>query len=188
LQKHGVVTPTLFADRFLAWPAGRTLDLASGERVWVRPVTGADRATSPGWAQRCAMLLGVSHPHLVEMVDFGPAGREGAFEAFGGGALQPCWKARDAATARALLSAVAFLHARGCRAGRLSWGQIVQRGGGPALVPDEETGMPLEPDDAPGPSAARARIVAEETGRLERLLASCHGASRAASQIGRAHV
>ncbi len=124
----------------------------------------------------------MSHPHLVEMVDFGPAGREGGFEAFTGGPLQPCWKARDAVTARALLSAVAFLHTRGCRAGRLTWSQVVQRGDGPALMPDEETGMPLEPDDAPGPSDARARVVAEEAARLERLLASCHGASRTASR------
>jgi len=175
LQKQAVVTPTLFADRFLAWPGGRALDLSSGQKVWVRPVAPVDGAPAAAWARRCATLSALWHPHLVEMVDFGPAGREGGFEAFTDGPPQACWRGRDAATARALLSAVAFLHARGWRAGRLTWSQVVHHGGGPALMPDEETGMPLEPDDEPDPSVARARILAAEAERLERLLASCHG-------------
>ncbi|RPJ71472.1 MAG: hypothetical protein EHM24_12300 [Acidobacteria bacterium] len=169
------MTPTLFADRFLAWPGGRALDLSSGQKVWVRPVAPVDGAPAAAWARRCATLSALWHPHLVEMVDFGPAGREGGFEAFTDGPPQACWRGRDAATARALLSAVAFLHARGWRAGRLTWSQVVHHGSGPALMPDEETGMPLEPDDEPDPSVARARILAAEAERLERLLASCHG-------------
>ena len=155
----------------------------------MRPVCREGKSAGVEWAGRCAALSAMWHPNLVEMLDFGTAGREASFEALGCESPPARWKERDAATARALLAVVGWLHARGCRAGRLSWSDVVRTGEGPALVPSEQTGMPLAPEEAEDGDTERCRAVRDDIEQLNHLLDACHVSPRdppaARHEVGR---
>jgi DNA-binding NtrC family response regulator/tetratricopeptide (TPR) repeat protein len=159
----GVMTPVLFADRFLVGPSERVVDLGTGEPVWIRRLAFTDHETRDAWLARAAALSALSHPHLVALADFGAAG-SGYFEAW------HCpppphapWRDRDAPTASALQSAVALLLAHGIGAGALRWAHVIDHGGRLAYWP--------------GGCEGRATTVREgdEVSCLNRLLESCAG-------------
>lgn len=157
---------TIFADRFLPRGDDRALDLATGQLVSLRAVSPGDRAAELAWTARCGALSSMCHPHLVGVVDYGLAGRGHLFEALAAVCPGTPWRARDAATARALHSVVAFLHAYGRSAGCLAWSRVVEREGRPVLLPDAGTGAPW---DRSGGGADEGACSAREVSRLVRL-------------------
>jgi len=159
------MAPQLFADRFVVLQSDEAIDLATGESVWIRPVALGDRLGQADWLMRCAALSGLSHPHLVALVDFGAVGRAGHFEAWACPAAHPGWKVRDEGTAIAVSDVVSFLMSRSLSPGRLRWPSVIDVAGRPALLPTDETGVPLGADDEAGLEHCAAQ--------LERLLASC---------------
>src|SRR5215212_7326791 len=72
----------LLADRFV--PLARTLhlDLATGDRAWLRLEPATPVADGLRWAERCAALTSLWHPGMAECLDFGPIGSERRFEAY----------------------------------------------------------------------------------------------------------
>ncbi len=171
-----VMEPLLFADRFFVTQPEQAIDLATGDPVWIRRVSLANRRAQDAWLRRCAALSALSHPHLVPLADFGPAGQASCFEAWVCSHPPSRWKARDPFTAASLTEVAAFLMSRGLAPGRLQWASVIDRSGRLALMPDDETGLTLAEDrdgDIAGErSAAR---LARQARRLEALVADCGG-------------
>ncbi len=138
--------PAVFADRFLVAPSGETLDLATGEAVWLRRVSPAGRVQVDPWLSRCAALSAFWHPNIVPLADYGAVGRDGFFEAWACPRGARRWKRRDESAARAVAAAVAFLSSRALSAGRPAWRAVIDLGGRPALLPGEGIGLPIEPE------------------------------------------
>jgi DNA-binding NtrC family response regulator len=155
----------LVADRFLVVRQEEGIDLGTGERVWLRPVTPGSRLEQDAWLCRCAALSGFWHPHVVSLVDYGAVGRSGFFEAWASPAAPVGWRGRDAATARAVGSAVNALVSRSLTVGSVHWRHIIDLSGQPAFLPTDATGFALDGDGV----VERGRCVFE----LERLLSAC---------------
>jgi DNA-binding NtrC family response regulator len=172
----------LFADRFLSAGPARAFDLASADWVTLRVLPAAPRPEVEAWSRRCDGLLTISHHALVGLVDFGLVGPTDRFEAWAGLEPRMAWNRRDSATRSALVGVVACLASRGMAAGRLQWSSVVEIDGRPALLPDQETGMPLEEPAGPavGGRAPRHSIAARQMARLARLLAACEPQPRSA--------
>jgi DNA-binding NtrC family response regulator/tetratricopeptide (TPR) repeat protein len=149
----------LFADRFLMVSDAEAIDVATGRRTWIRPMAFDDRASLESWLVHCSTLLELVHPGLVPLADFGPAGRAGYFEAWECPAPHRGWRARDAATAEALASAVGLLLSHDLVVGRLHWTRVVDAGGRPGLLPFWEESGPE------GPAEGLARLVESCIGR-----------------------
>jgi DNA-binding NtrC family response regulator len=151
------MSPAVVADRFLVARSGDAVDLATGEAVWLHRVSPAGRCQADSWLNRCAALSAFWHPNIVPLVDYGAVGRDGFFEAWACARGARRWKRRDEAAADALASAVAFLSSRGLSTGRPARRAVISLDGRPALLPGEEIGLPIEPeeDDAAGHRPAR---------------------------------
>ena len=146
---------SLIADRFLQ-VGGRTIDLASGEEVWLRRED--DTPAGNQWAERCAALYVRRHPQLVELADYGGVGRTSRFEAFRTHGSLRWWPTGDAAATRALQSVSSFLVDHGLSPGRVDRSRIINVAGEPRLLPDEATGLPVTADDVShGPTVATSR-------------------------------
>jgi DNA-binding NtrC family response regulator/tetratricopeptide (TPR) repeat protein len=166
----GVMGPLLVADRFLATSPDEAVDLATGETVWLRSVVLKGRPEQESWLRRCAALASLWHPHLVALVDFGPVGRAGHFEAWACPHAHPGWKGRDDDTAAAICGVVSFLVSRALSPGPLRWPSVIDVGGRPAFLPTDETGLPLVAGDEAGLERCSAQVAG--------LLSTCSGANR----------
>jgi DNA-binding NtrC family response regulator/tetratricopeptide (TPR) repeat protein len=138
--------PDVFADRFVVAPSGKAVDLATGEAVCLRRVSPAGRVQADTWLSRCAALSGFWHPNIVPLVDYGAVGHDGFFEAWACPRASTRWKRRDEATAGAVAAAVEFLASRSLSTGRQARRAVIDLDGRPALFPDEEIGLPIEPE------------------------------------------
>jgi DNA-binding NtrC family response regulator len=143
----------LIADRFFQL-ANCIIDLASGEEVWLQ--VERERSSTRAWAERCAALYGRRHSHLVELVDYGPFGRSGRFEAFGTRGPLRHWPSGCAAR-NALRSCSAFLMQEGLSPGRCDEARVIDVAGRPRLLPDEGTGSALDEGSHAQRSRARDR-------------------------------
>ena len=171
-----VMEPLLFADRFFVTQPEQAIDLATGDAVWIRPVSLANRRAQDAWLRRCAALSALSHPHLVPLADFGLAGQASCFEAWVCKHPPSRWKARDPHTAASLSEVAAFLMSRGLAPGRLQWASVIDRSGRLALMPDDETGLTLSEDrDGDIGCERSAARLAQQARRLEALVADCGG-------------
>ena len=159
------------ADRF-AKTAGAWVDLALAEEVRLDLSEAPPRPGLVPWLERAAALFGVRHPHLAQVVDYGMVGHAQVFQALRLPAAVRPWKARDVLTARALWSAVNFLHRQGLSAGRLAWNRVVKVGHDPVLLPDAMTGRPLRVDTSGAQVSRQVLWVAARTevAQLARLL------------------
>ena len=166
---------TLLADRFLQLRDRRTLDLATGEEVWIR--IEPDAPISGAWTERCAALYVRRHPHVVELLDYGALGRASRFEAFRThGPLCP-WSSGDAEATRALEGAATFLTGQGLSAGTLDRLRVINVAGEPRLLADEATGLRLDAEgavesvvgqaSAASPEASASLDVADERSRAQ---------------------
>ncbi len=61
----------LLLDRFVAFPRGPLVDLASGKSVWIRERPDVRRSHQAEWSDSCLALLGTSHQSVVSLIDFG---------------------------------------------------------------------------------------------------------------------
>jgi DNA-binding NtrC family response regulator/tetratricopeptide (TPR) repeat protein len=139
---------TLVADRFLQLPDRRTLDLATGEEVWLQ--IEDDAPISSEWTERCAALYVRRHPQLVELLDYGALGRAARFEAFRTHGPLRGWTSGDAEATRALEYAAAFLTGQGLSSGQLGRPRLVDVAGEPRLLADETTGLRLDVEGTVG--------------------------------------
>ena len=74
-------SPTL-ADRFLPLAHALHLDLATGDRAWLRVAPALRGVKAVRWAERCAALTTLWHPGMAECLDFGLLGEKTRFEAY----------------------------------------------------------------------------------------------------------
>jgi DNA-binding NtrC family response regulator/tetratricopeptide (TPR) repeat protein len=81
-------SPTL-ADRFLPLAHALHLDLATGDRAWLRIAPATCGLEAVRWNERCAALTTLWHPGMAECLDFGPLGHDTRFEAYRVNALLP---------------------------------------------------------------------------------------------------
>jgi DNA-binding NtrC family response regulator len=154
---------TLLADRFLQPPAGPTIDLATGEQVWIR-ITH-EVPVNDEWTDRCAALYLRRHPHVVELVDYGALGRRSRFEAFRTHGSIRRWSGGDRAAAQALDSAATFLAGQGLSAGKPDRGRVIDVGGEPRLLADEATGLRLDAGGTPVPIAGQPSAPSQPESR-----------------------
>ena len=167
----GTRSLTVVADRF-ARTDGAWIDLALAEEVRLDLADAPPRPRLVRWLERAAALFCAHHPHLAQMVDYGPVGQAQVFQALRLPATLRPWLSRDEWTAQALWSAVRFLHRLGLSAGSLTWRRVVKVGDAPVLLPDATTGVPLEADAGMAEDSGRARRAAAraEAAQLARLL------------------
>ena len=76
------MSSSTLGDRFL--PLGRSLhlDLATGDRAWLRVAPAVHGLEAVRWNERCAALTTLWHPGMAECLDFGLLGQDTRFEAF----------------------------------------------------------------------------------------------------------
>ena len=160
----------LCADRFLRLSHGHYVDLACGRGVTIRRSHVRHASEEMVRAERCATLSVLRHPHLTTLVDYGPLGGDGWFEAYTGSPDRRPWRRRDFRTGAAVKAVVAFMHAQGVSAGELSWVRLREEGGVPVLDVDERTGRRWEPGE-------RSQQVAEHRA-AGRLAAACTSPGR----------
>ena len=72
----------LLADRFLPLAHALYLDLATGDRAWLRVAPARQQEAALRWAEHCAALTSVWHPGMAECVDHGLLGTSQQFEAY----------------------------------------------------------------------------------------------------------
>src|SRR5262245_52864908 len=132
----------LVADRFVEDDDGRVLDLATGDRVLLTIETTGDIALERRWAVRCDALQKLPHRRIVPLVDFGAIGTSRRFEAWRCGMSWP--GAREEAEKSAGLVRRFFL-ASGLTPGSESLDRVHAARHGAAVLPDESTGYPCEP-------------------------------------------
>ena len=114
--------------------------------MWLR--IERERPPGPGWAERCAALYVRRHPGLVELVDYGVLGRAGWFEAFRTQGRIRRWPTGGRRANRTLQAVATFLRGQGLTPGALRQARIVEVAGEPRILPDDQTGFPLEERDA----------------------------------------
>jgi len=73
---------SLLADRFLPLAHALHLDLATGDRAWLRVEPAIPAAEGPRWSERCAALTSIWHPGVAECLDYGSIGTSHRFEAY----------------------------------------------------------------------------------------------------------
>jgi DNA-binding NtrC family response regulator len=164
----------LVADRFVR-AANGWFDLASGEPVCFKRLSFKDPSARHRWLERSSSLWAIRHPHLVQVVDYGCLGATSVFEVLRTRTSVGNWMRRDRGTARAIRSAVEFLLSEGLSPGRLAWHRIVALDGRPMLLPDGETGWPLDAQTARGRHRHGPEQTPVETERvlLARFLRRC---------------
>ena len=99
-------TPPMLASRFVAIDDGTSLDLATGDRVWIERRVLDDVARAV-WPEMVGRLWRLWHPALAPCVDFGFVSATEWFEAY---AVRPADAPADPLSAQAG-SARSFLHA-----------------------------------------------------------------------------
>ncbi|HTL03114.1 MAG TPA: sigma 54-interacting transcriptional regulator [Vicinamibacterales bacterium] len=75
-----MITPTLFADRFVERGGNRAIDLATGGEVMLHVADAGTRQEQAGWTESRARLLSVGRRRVL--IDFGFVGRASRFEAY----------------------------------------------------------------------------------------------------------
>src|SRR5918997_5854475 len=76
------MSSSLVADRFLPLAHALHLDLATGDRAWLRIAPAAHGVEALRWTERCTALAALWHPGMAECLDFGPLGHDTQFEAY----------------------------------------------------------------------------------------------------------
>ena len=78
--RRAMITPTLFADRFVRRGGHRATDLATGEQVCLRVTDAGARQEQGDWTDTRARSLGAGRSRVL--IDFGFVGRDRRFEAY----------------------------------------------------------------------------------------------------------
>jgi len=120
----------LFADRFAIDDDGDPVDLATGRCIQLRRIKRADIA----WAGRCDWWLGLRHRAFARLIDYGPTGRDAAFEAWDCGRS---WEGSAEEAVRIRGIADRFLDASGWTMGSAT---VHASGGRAVVVPDPMAG------------------------------------------------
>jgi DNA-binding NtrC family response regulator/tetratricopeptide (TPR) repeat protein len=103
----------LFADRFAIDEDGGAVDLATGRRIELRRWEGLDprdRVEQLRWSIRCDRWRALHHRAVARLIDCGPVGRAGRFEAWDCG---PAWQGSADEAARIRTITERFLCASG---------------------------------------------------------------------------
>ncbi len=113
LCSHGFadlrMSSSTIADRFLPLAHALHLDLATGDRAWLRIAPAAHGLEAVRWSERCAALTGLWHPGMAECLDFGTVGQDTRFEAYRVNGLLPQRPGRPFAARRARGRVAEFL-------------------------------------------------------------------------------
>jgi DNA-binding NtrC family response regulator/tetratricopeptide (TPR) repeat protein len=88
------LSSSTLADRFLPLAHALHLDLATGDRAWLRIAPATRGPEALRWNERCATLTTLWHPGMAECLDFGPLGHDTRFEAYRVNGLLPLRSAR----------------------------------------------------------------------------------------------
>ena len=149
----------LLADRFLPLAHALYLDLATGDRAWLRVAPARQQEAALRWAEHCAALTSVWHPGMAECVDHGLLGTSQQFEAYRMNHLLPRSHGRMSDAARTRDRVAEFLVACG-----IAPGAHAIEGGDAAgrwlVVPGSAPDEPAEPEgvaDEPWTGVRRAR-------------------------------
>ena len=88
------LSSSTLADRFLPLAHALHLDLATGDRAWLRIAPATCGLEAVRWNERCAALTTLWHPGMAECLDFGLLGHDTRFEAYRVNAVLPLPSAR----------------------------------------------------------------------------------------------
>jgi DNA-binding NtrC family response regulator len=150
-----VLDRQLVADRFVVLRERTVVDLATGERVWLKTSTIAAAAEMLRWSDRCDWLFSIRHRAMAELVDYGALDRTGRFEAWRCGHLRST--APDAERLRTRLSA--FLRANG-RSVDLGAALVhVDRAGQSLVVPGSQDGFAVHDGLQPSTDQPNLHLV-----------------------------
>jgi len=139
------VQPPLIADRFLRTRRA-VIDVATGREVLLRTGPAPAARECVEWLDACAALARLRHINLAPLIDYGLAGADTAFEAYGVAPTDPA----TARVARQIARTVgAWLHAAGYVVARPSESaDLVDAGGAPATLVLPAQLQPIDPHDA----------------------------------------
>src|SRR5215207_9933965 len=88
------LSSSTLADRFLPLAHALHLDLATGDRAWLRIAPATRGPEAVRWNERCAALTTLWHPGTAECLDVGLLGPDTRFEAYRVNGLLPLRSAR----------------------------------------------------------------------------------------------
>ena len=139
----------LLADRFAVVDSGRLVDLATGDAVALAMTSAGGPTEQARWTTRCDGLQSLRHRSMATLIDYGPVGEEGRFEAWRCG---PRWAGGRAEAVRAIERGSAFLRACGLSPGNPTPDAIRTSPHGAVVLPDSAAGYPLDEAEK-GPDA-----------------------------------